>query len=80
MAQQDHWLPGFNFDVGEWDAGGCSRKILGCAGLWDRGNTAKPWRGYDRGDFALWRGAQAGDNIKNVTAKTIIYPEEVLWN
>jgi hypothetical protein len=22
MAQEDHWLPGFNFNVGEWSAGG----------------------------------------------------------
>jgi hypothetical protein len=22
MAQEDHWLPGFNFNVEEWDAKG----------------------------------------------------------
>jgi hypothetical protein len=35
MAQADHWLPGFNFNVEEWDCAGKSRSadcfcIIGC--------------------------------------------------
>jgi hypothetical protein len=26
---QDHWLPGFNFNVEEWDAAGQSYETLG---------------------------------------------------
>jgi hypothetical protein len=28
MAQEDHWLPGFNFNVEEWDAKGQSYETL----------------------------------------------------
>jgi hypothetical protein len=28
MAQEDHWLPGFNFNVEEWDAEGLSYETL----------------------------------------------------
>jgi hypothetical protein len=28
MAQEDHWLPGFNFNVEEWDAEGQNYETL----------------------------------------------------
>ena len=28
MAQEDHWLPGFNFNVEEWDAKGDTYETL----------------------------------------------------
>jgi hypothetical protein len=28
MAQEDHWLPGFNFNVEEWDAKGQTYETL----------------------------------------------------
>jgi hypothetical protein len=28
MAQEDHWLPGFNFNVEEWDAEGSTYETL----------------------------------------------------
>jgi hypothetical protein len=28
MAQEDHWVPGFNFDVAEWDAKGLTYETL----------------------------------------------------
>jgi hypothetical protein len=28
MAQEDHWLPGFNFNVEEWDAEGQTYETL----------------------------------------------------
>jgi len=28
MAQEDHWLPGFNFNVEEWDAAGETYETL----------------------------------------------------
>jgi hypothetical protein len=28
MAQEDHWLPGFNFNVEEWDAKGQNYETL----------------------------------------------------
>jgi hypothetical protein len=33
MAYENHWLPGFNFNVEEWDAKGLHYKTLQCRSL-----------------------------------------------